>query len=71
MPIRAKHLETHAMQMDRVLILGHVLELENIAFTLLQRRNRSVGTGFIGDIPRFAVDLPKARRLAVFSVDRD
>src|SRR5471032_485223 len=66
--VRGDHLETHAVQVNRVLVLGHVLQFENVALALLKLGNRAVGTGLVGDVPGLAVDLPQARRFAV--IDR-
>ncbi|MCY1248940.1 hypothetical protein D9M72_624320 [compost metagenome] len=70
MPVRGDDFEAHAVQVNRVLILGHVLQFENVALALFQLGNRAVGAGLVGDVPGLAVDLPQARRLAVVDVDR-
>ena len=63
--VRRDHLEAHAVQVDRVLVLGHVLQFENIALALLKLGNRAVGAGLVSDVPGLAVDLPQAGWLAV------
>ncbi|CAI8934724.1 hypothetical protein EMIT093MI4_60221 [Pseudomonas sp. IT-93MI4] len=69
-PVRRNHLETHAVQVDRVLILGHVLQFEDIALAQLQAGNRPIGAGLVRDVPGLAVDLPQARWLAVVDIHR-
>ncbi|MNQ95861.1 hypothetical protein D3C85_1114390 [compost metagenome] len=69
-PIRGNDLEAHAVQVNRVLILSHVLQFENVALALFELGNRAVGAGLVIDVPGLAVDLPQAGRLAVFDIDR-
>ncbi|MOA67057.1 hypothetical protein D3C78_1940580 [compost metagenome] len=58
------------MQVDRMLVLGHVLQFEDIALALLERGDRAVGAGLVGDVPGLAVDLPQARWRTVVGVHR-
>ncbi|MNZ30223.1 hypothetical protein D3C78_474840 [compost metagenome] len=53
-----------------MLILGHVFQFENVALALFQFGDRAVGTGFVGDVPGLAIDLPQAWRLAIIDVHR-
>ncbi|CAI8794765.1 hypothetical protein EMIT0P218_10428 [Pseudomonas sp. IT-P218] len=69
-PVRGNHLEAHAVQVNRVLILSHVFQFENVALALLELGDRAVGAGLVGNVPGLAVDLPQARRPAVVDVHR-
>ena len=60
--IRIQYLEGHPMQVDRVLVLRHVAQLEDVALAFLELgQRRRVVLVLLAAFPGLAVDLPERR----------